>query len=96
MIFVTYVLWSYKLQKRYVGSTSDLSRRLKEHNSGETPFTSRGCPWELIYQEEFQSNIEARKREIFLKSGVGRKWLDEQFPKYRRGGRVVEGASLEN
>ena len=74
-----YVLWSEKLQKRYVGSTSDIANRLKEHNHGKTTFTSRGIPWILIYQEEFSTLSEARKRESFLKSGSGRSWLDKNL-----------------
>jgi len=71
-----YVLWSNKLQKRYVGFSSDLVKRLSEHNSGKSPFTKRGISWKLIYNEEYLTETEARKREKFLKSGVGRKFLD--------------------
>ena len=75
MIYI-YVLWSKKLQKRYVGFTADLTKRISEHNSGKSPFTKSGMPWKLIYTEEYSSESEARRREIFLKSGVGRKFLD--------------------
>jgi len=71
-----YVLWSNKLQKRYVGSTENLDKRMYEHNHGHSKFTKGGIPWELLYQEEFNSLSEARKRELFLKTGVGRKTLD--------------------
>jgi len=47
-----------------------------EHNHGHSKFTKGGIPWELLYQEEFNSLSEARKRELFLKIGVGRKTLD--------------------
>jgi len=76
-MFTVYVLWSDKLQKRYVGSCEDIKLRLKQHNNGESKFTKGGIPWVLIYSEIFPTNSEARKRELFLKSGVGRKWLDE-------------------
>jgi putative endonuclease len=76
-MYWTYVLWSYKLHKRYVGSTEKLPQdRLNDHNHGKTPFTSKGIPWVLIHSESFATLSEARKRESFLKSGVGRKWLD--------------------
>jgi putative endonuclease len=75
-MFFTYVLFSKKLNKRYVGSTANLTKRLNEHNSGKSKFTKGGIPWKLIYSEEFGSNSEARKRELFLKSGAGRKFLD--------------------
>jgi putative endonuclease len=85
-----YVLWSEKLRKRYVGCTGNLGKRLNEHNAGRTPFTSRGIPWALIHSEMIETLGEARKREQFLKSGVGRRLLDEQYPEYRRGARVAE------
>ena len=77
MKYHVYVLWSEKLQKRYVGSTSDLKNRLEEHNAGRSRFTKGGVPWLLIHREQFVENSEARRRENFLKTGVGRKWLDE-------------------
>ena len=76
-MFYVYVLYSSILNKRYVGSTSDIEKRLKEHNSGKSKFTSGGIPWKIIYSEKYSSNGEARKRELFLKSGKGRKLLDE-------------------
>jgi putative endonuclease len=76
-MYFVYVLFSKKLNKRYVGSTQDVDKRLSEHNHGKSKFTKAGIPWELIYKESFNTNVEARKREVFLKSGVGRKFLDQ-------------------
>jgi len=76
-MFVVYVLYSDKLNKRYIGSTRDLNNRLKEHNTGKSKSTKAGIPWKLIYQEYYQSNQDARRRELILKSGVGRKFLDQ-------------------
>ena len=76
-MFFVYILYSPSLNKRYVGSTSELKRRLMEHNTGKSKFTKGGIPWNLVYQENFKTNSEARKRERFLKSGIGRNQLDE-------------------
>jgi putative endonuclease len=73
---IVYVLWSHKLKKRYVGFTFDLQKRLSQHNHGKSSFTKKGIPWIIIYSEEYLTESEARKREKFLKSGVGRKFLD--------------------
>ncbi|MDP2676195.1 MAG: GIY-YIG nuclease family protein [bacterium] len=74
----TYVLKSLKNGKRYIGSTNLLPKeRLKKHNHGSNQFTKRNGPFELVYQEEYDNKTEARKREIFLKSGIGRKFLDD-------------------
>ena len=75
-MFKVYVLWSEKLQKRYIGSTSNVEERIKNHNNGNSKFTKGGIPWKLVYQESFSTVSEARKRELFLKSGQGRKFLD--------------------
>ncbi len=75
-MYFTYVLFSKKLNKRYVGSTADVQLRLIEHNNGHSKFTKGGIPWSLIHTEKFNTLSEARKRELFLKSGVGRKFLD--------------------
>jgi len=80
-MFYTYVLKSNKNGKRYIGQTSkDVLRRLKEHNSGSNKWTRSNSPFIVLYSEEYTSKTEAIKREHFLKSGQGRKWLDEKFP----------------
>ena len=76
-MYFVYVLFSEKLNKRYIGSSQDAEKRLREHNLGKSKFTKSGIPWKLIYKESFPTNLEARKRELFLKSGVGRKFLDQ-------------------
>jgi putative endonuclease len=76
-MYFTYVLYSKTLSKRYVGSTGSIEKRLKEHNAGKSRFTKGGIPWYLIYKESFVTLSDARKRESFLKSGQGRKFLDE-------------------
>jgi putative endonuclease len=75
-MFYVYVLWSDKLQKRYVGITENIEKRIDEHNRGCNRFTKGGIPWILIHTEDYSSKSEALKRERFLKSGVGRAWLD--------------------
>ncbi len=75
-----YVLRSFTNGKRYIGSTDLLpEERLKKHNYGSNKFTKRNGPFELIYQESYVNKTEARRRENFLKSGVGRKFLDKIF-----------------
>ena len=77
MTAYAYVLWSKRLQKRYIGSCNNLENRIGEHNRGRQRFTKGGIPWELVYQEEYSNYSLARKREIFLKTGQGRKFLDD-------------------
>ncbi len=75
-----YVLKSLRNGKRYIGSTSkDAFERLKEHNGGTNTWTKQNGPFRLLYTEKYATRTEARRREYFLKSGQGRKWLDENL-----------------
>ncbi|OGK09125.1 MAG: hypothetical protein A2Y63_05040 [Candidatus Riflebacteria bacterium RBG_13_59_9] len=74
-----YVLRSKLTGKRYVGITNDLPRRLREHQSKASKAGQLLGEFEVLRQEHFASHEAARSREKFLKSGQGRKWLDEQY-----------------
>ncbi len=78
-MFYVYVLKSEKNNRFYIGSTNNLERRVKEHNSGQSTYTRSTRPFRLIYQEEFSNLSEARKRERQLKGGQGREWLKDNF-----------------
>jgi len=81
MPYSIYVLRSLSTNKRYIGYSSKNSKiRLEEHNLGSNKWTKTNRPWILIYEEEFKNRTEAIKRENFLKSGQGRKWLDNHIP----------------
>jgi putative endonuclease len=73
---VLYVLKG-KTGKRYIGITNNLSRRLREHRMKTTKAGQILESYSLLHTEEFPDYRAARKREIFLKSGQGRKWLDD-------------------
>ena len=81
LMAITYILFSKSKNQFYVGSSraNDLKVRMKAHNFGKVRSTKLGRPWIEIAKELFQGYTDARKREIFLKTGVGRKWLKEQF-----------------
>jgi putative endonuclease len=76
MIYKVYVLKSLKDQKRYIGFTNNLDKRILEHNSGKVTATRNRRPFEIIYFENFENKFEAAKREKFLKSGKGREFLN--------------------
>ncbi len=75
VMWYVYILYSQKLEKKYIGFTKNLKNRLDEHNSGKSNFTSKGGKWKLIYYEVFLSEKDAREEEIFLKNGKGRERL---------------------
>ncbi len=67
----------------YTGYTSDLQKRLKEHNDKNLSFwTKRGSNWKLIFTKEFETASEAMKYEHFLKSGKGREYLKRNVKDY--------------
>jgi putative endonuclease len=57
--------------QRYVGLTSDLRRRLAEHNAGKSPHTSKYLPWRLMTYVAFSNEQKAEIFERYLKSGSG-------------------------
>ena len=57
--------------QRYVGVTSDLKRRLADHNAGKSPHTSKYAPWKLVTYIAFSDEKKAEMFERYLKSGSG-------------------------
>ena len=75
-MFTTYVLYSEKYDKIYIGYTSNLQQRLLSHNELATKgWTIKFRPWQLIYKEKFETKSEAMKREKQLKSYQGRTFI---------------------
>ena len=70
-----YILQSEKDGSLYVGSTKNLSERLRVHNAGKNRSTKSKLPWKLMRSESYGSFSLALKREKFLKSGDGRRVL---------------------
>jgi putative endonuclease len=76
-MFFVYVLLSQKANRRYVGMCGDLDKRLSQHNGGYNKSTKAYRPWIRVYSESFETRVEARNREKYLKSGIGREYLDK-------------------
>lgn len=74
-----YVIRSEKDGRFYVGMSADVEKRLNEHNSGKTRSTKAYRPWKFFFKEEFPTREEARKREKYLKSGFGKKWIKDKY-----------------
>ncbi len=72
-----YVLENLQRNKKYVGITNNLSRRIKEHQSSRTKAGQLLGQFELVHTESFIDYKTARIREKFLKSGQGRVWLNQ-------------------
>ena len=76
-MYLTYIIYSHKIDKYYTGQTSDINRRLEEHIRGKTQFMATGMPWKLMYSHEFQSRQEAVKLERSIKKRGASRFLDD-------------------
>ena len=83
---VTYILYSQKTNRFYTGSSrTGAAGRLAAHNAGRTRSTKSGRPWVLVAEEQHPTYADAQQREKFLKSGIGRKWINENFRSLKFG-----------
>ncbi|MCD4791225.1 MAG: GIY-YIG nuclease family protein [Bacteroidales bacterium] len=78
-MFYVYAIVSEKNGNVYVGLTGNIEKRVQEHNSGKTKSTKAFKPWRIFYQENCETRSEARKREKYFKSGVGKERLKEKL-----------------
>ena len=62
-----YILQSETTGRYYIGSTDDLDRRLSEHLRGHSLSTRRRGPWKVAHREQFDTLLEARRRELEIK-----------------------------
>src|SRR5690606_6223152 len=74
-MFFVYAIKSIDRDYIYVGLTGNLNRRFDQHQKGQNKTTAPYRPFTLIYQETFETRIEARAKEIYLKSVVGKEFL---------------------
>ncbi len=84
-MYFVYVLYSLKFERTYTGMTKNLKKRIKEHNTKQNKSTKAYVPWKLILMEEFETRLEARGREKYLKSGNGREYLKTTINKWPCG-----------
>jgi putative endonuclease len=78
-MFFVYIIKSTIDNRLYKGLTTDLESRVREHNTGKTKSTKPYKPWKLVYFEKFDSREEAREREKYFKSGIGREFLKNKL-----------------
>ncbi len=74
-MYTVYTIKSLERNYIYVGLTNNLERRFSEHDSGRNKTTKPYKPFKLIYSETLPTRAEARNREKYLKSGIGKQFL---------------------
>ena len=75
VFFYIYVLESLKDGEKYIGFTNNLKRRLEEHKKGLSFSTKFRLPFRLIYFEGCLNGEDAKRREDYLKTTQGRRFL---------------------
>lgn len=79
-MFYVYILQSKKNNETfYTGYTTNIKRRLNEHNRGSDPSTNRYRPWKMVWVSIFQNETLAREFERYLKSGSGRAFRNKHL-----------------
>ncbi len=81
-MYYTYVLLSHKDKHFYTGFCHDLAIRFKQHQSGKVFSTKHRRPLALIYYEACLNENDAKAREKYLKSGMGKKYLKNRIKRY--------------
>ena len=78
-MFYTYILQSLRDHRTYVGYCKDIKVRLEKHNSGQVKSTCKRTPLKVIYLEQHETMAKAKHRELYWKSGGGRRKLRAMF-----------------
>lgn len=81
-MYFTYILLSQKDKSNYTGYTNDLHKRLTEHSLGKVQSTKFRLPMKLIYYEVCGNKEDAKAREKYLKSGMGKRYIKNRLKNY--------------
>ena len=81
-MFYVYVIESLVNSYLYIGYTSDIVKRIKEHNQGLNFSTKTNKPWKCIYYEACLNESDARRREYYLKTTQGNRLLKRRLKDY--------------
>jgi putative endonuclease len=80
-----YVLQSEVDGRFYTGCTGDLRKRFQQHNDGKVPATQQRAPLKLVYYEASLSADDAFRREKYLKTTYGKRYLKSRLRCYFTG-----------
>ncbi|AZO42472.1 GIY-YIG nuclease family protein [Mesorhizobium sp. M7D.F.Ca.US.005.01.1.1] len=79
-MWYVYLLESKAVEgERYIGVTSDLRRRIAEHNAGKSSHTSKFLPWRIVTYIAFSNRAKATSFERYLKSDSGHAFANKRL-----------------
>ena len=81
-MYYVYVLQSKKDGKWYTGYTDDLRKRFQEHSKGLVYASRKRRPLKIIYYEACLNEQDAKMREMYLKTGMGKKYVKNRLKFY--------------
>ena len=81
-MYYFYALKFKENNKFYYGFTNDLKRRIKDHKSKQSKFTSRNGSFDLIFYEAYINKADAQSAEKYFKTGHGREVLKDKLKNY--------------
>ena len=77
-----YVIQSLQNKQWYTGSTNDLRKRFQEHSDRKSTYTKYRGPYTLIYYEMCRNEHDAKAREKYLKTGMGKHYLKNRLKRF--------------
>ena len=80
--YYVYILRSTKDKLWYTGLSDDLRKRFREHNEEHIGWANGRGPFELMYYEMCKNITDARSREVYLKSGMGKRYLKNRLKRF--------------
>ena len=80
--YYVYLLQSLRSGKWYTGYKANLRKRFSQHQNNESRYTKGRGPFRLIYYEACLNEGDAKARENYLKSGMGRRYLKSRLKRF--------------
>jgi len=81
-MYTVYIIYSERIDKYYIGFSSNVQERLCKHNRNSKGFSSSGRPWIMVYSEVFDNKKDAMAREKQLKNWKNRERLESLIKSY--------------
>lgn len=85
MYFFVYILQSEKDGNFYTGFTTNLKNRIASHNKGLVTSTKNRRPLKLVYFEGSLNQEDATRREKYLKTSWGKRYIKNRLNSYLTG-----------
>ena len=81
-MYYVYILRSFSIGNFYTGTTSDLRKRFKQHQSGLVVSTKNRGPNQIVYYEACMNKQDSYAREKYLKSGMGKRYVKNRLKRF--------------